>query len=64
MKHTLQRNQYTTIGPEQIWKLYNNTAGIFRGGGNSGSPKLMRADGPRRTDLLIVIDPESGRFWT
>ena len=60
MKKVLSTSQFTTLGPSEIWKLYSSVSGIFRGGGNSKSPKLLRADGPRRTDLLIVTDHNSG----
>jgi len=54
---TLIKGQYTTFGPDEIWTLYNNLHGIFRGGGNTSSPKLTRAAGLRKTDLRIVYDP-------
>ncbi|MBU6953660.1 hypothetical protein [Hahella sp. HN01] len=60
MSTRLKKGQFTTIGPDEIWKIYNNLHGIFRGGGNSKSPKLVRADGPRRKDLDVRIDPDSG----
>lgn len=56
----LKKGQFTTIGPDEIWKLYNNLHGIFRGGGNSISPKIVRADGPRRKDLDVRVDPNTG----
>lgn len=56
----LVKGQFTTIGPDEIWKIYNNLHGIFRGGGNSTSPKIVRADGPRRKDLDVRIDPNTG----
>lgn len=60
MSLQLKQGQYTTVGPDEIWKLYNNLHGIFRGGANQQSPKLVRADGPRRKDLDVRIDPSSG----
>jgi hypothetical protein len=60
MSVLLKKGQFTTIGPDEIWKLYNNLHGIFRGGGNSNSPKIVRADGPRRKDLDVRIDPNTG----
>jgi len=56
----LQSGRFTTIGPDQIWKVYCNLHGIFRGGGGSGSPKIIRADGPRRKDLDIRVDADTG----
>lgn len=60
MSIVLKKGQFTTIGPEEIWKLYNNLHGIFRSGGNTKSPKIVRADGPRKKDLDIRIDPLTG----
>ncbi len=60
MSTLLKKGQFTTIGPDEIWKIYNNLHGIFRGGGNTKSPKIVRADGPRRKDLDVRIDPNSG----
>jgi hypothetical protein len=57
MTQRISKSRFTTIGPGEVWKLYNNMYGIFRGGGGKQSPKLIRADGPRRSDLLIVVDP-------
>lgn len=56
----LSKNKFTTLGPDEIWKLYHNLHGIFRCGGNTKSPKLVRADGPRRKDLDVRIDPTTG----
>lgn len=60
MPNLLQKGQFTTIGPDEIWKIYNNLHGIFRGGGNAKAPKIIRADGPRRKDLDVRIDPNTG----
>ena len=60
MSVVLKKGQFTTVGPEEIWKIYNNFHGIFRGGGNTKAPKVIRADGPRRKDLDIRIDPDTG----
>ncbi len=60
MSTILKKGQFTTIGPDEIWKIYNNLHGIFRSGGNTQSPKIVRADGPRRKDLDIRIDPNTG----
>jgi len=59
MSIILKRGQFTTIGPDEIWKIYNDLHGIFRGGGNTKAPKIVRADGPRRKDLDIRIDPDT-----
>ena len=61
MHHTIIKNQYTTLGPDEIWRIYHNVSGIFRGGGGSSSLKLARTDGPRRSDLLIIPDPHTGQ---
>lgn len=60
MSVLLKKGQFTTIGPDEIWKIYSNLHGIFRGGGNTKAPKIVRADGPRRKDLDVRIDPNSG----
>ena len=56
MTQQVSRSRFTTLSPDEVWKIYNNVNGIFRGGGGSNAPKLMRADGPRRTDLHIFTD--------
>lgn len=48
---------YTSIPPSEIWKVYDNLAGLFRGGGSDGSPKLVTASGPRARDFNFVYDP-------
>lgn len=60
MSILLVKGQFTTIGPDEIWKIYSNLHGIFRGGGNTKIPKIVRADGPRRKDLDIRLDPRTG----
>jgi len=60
MSVVLKKGQFTTVGPDEIWKIYNNLHGIFRSGGNTSAPKIVRADGPRRKDLDIRIDPNTG----
>ncbi|MGN6323039.1 MAG: hypothetical protein ACTHNE_15060 [Dyella sp.] len=60
MSISLPKGKFTVIGPDEIWKLYNDLHGIFRGGGNSAAPKIFRADGPRRKDLDVRPDPETG----
>lgn len=60
MNIKLEKGKFTTLGPDEIWKIYNNLHGIFRGGGNSKLPKIVRADGPRRKDLDVRIDSATG----
>jgi hypothetical protein len=55
-----QNNVYTTLGPTDLWRVYNNLDGLFRGGGNATSPKLIPADGPRAADFTMVYDPAEG----
>jgi hypothetical protein len=52
-----QSNVYTTLGPSELWRVYNQLDGLFRGGGNSESPQLIRANGPRANDFAIIFDP-------
>lgn len=56
MKTRLEDSKYTTLGPDKIWKFYSDLAGLYRGGGNSNSPKILRADGPRAKDVTIIFD--------
>ena len=60
MSILLVKGRFTTIGPDEIWKIYNSLHGIFRGGGNAKAPKIVRANGPRRKDLDVRIDPSTG----
>ena len=60
MSVLLKKGQFTTIGPDEIWKIYSNLHGIFRGGGNTKVPKIVRADGPRRKDLDVRMDSSTG----
>ena len=60
MNIKLEKGKFTTLGPNEIWKLYNNLHGIFRGSGNKKAPKIVRADGPRRKDLDFRIDSSTG----
>lgn len=60
MSIKLEKGKFTTLGPDEIWKLYNNLHGIFRGGGNTKAPKIVRADGPRRKDLDVRLNTDSG----
>lgn len=59
MSISLLKGKFTVIGPDEIWKLYSDLHGIFRGGGNSTIPKIVRADGPRRADLDVRVDPKT-----
>jgi len=38
MSIILKKGQFTTVSPEEIWKIYNNLHGIFRGSGNTKIP--------------------------
>jgi hypothetical protein len=51
---------FTTLGPDDLWKIYADVSGIFRGGGNSTDPKLLGPKGPRSRDFTIVFDPTQG----
>lgn len=51
-----QSDVYTTIGPAELWRVYDNLEGLFRGGGNSVSPQLVRAHGPRASDFSMIYD--------
>lgn len=60
MSIILVKGRFTTIGPDEIWKIYNDVHGIFRGGGNMNAPRIIRADGPRRKDLDVRFDSNTG----
>jgi hypothetical protein len=49
--------KYTTIQPEDLWKVYANVPALFRGGGGASSPKLIGSKGPSARHLDIVYDP-------
>ncbi|BBM02393.1 hypothetical protein [Microbulbifer sp. GL-2] len=57
MSEILRKGKYTTVGPEDIWKVYNEIHGIFRGSGNTTTPKI---DKMRPSDLTVVTNPETG----
>lgn len=58
MKRKLEDSKYTVLTPNDLWKFYSSVVGIYRGGGNTQSPKLLRANGPRARDVTIVYDPD------
>lgn len=51
-----QNDVYTAIGPSELWRVYDKLEGLFRGGGNSTSPQLIRANGPRANDFTMIFD--------
>ncbi|WP_215396142.1 hypothetical protein [Rheinheimera oceanensis] len=58
MKYRIEDGKYTTLGPQELWAFYRGLSGLYRGAGSSGSPKLVRANGPRSKDVTIVYDAE------
>lgn len=55
-----QDDLFTTIAPEDLWRVYTDIAGIFRGGGNASGPRLVGPKGPRSSDFTIVYDLAEG----
>ncbi len=51
------KDLYTQILPEELWKVYSSLDALFRGGGNSSSPRLLGPKGVRASDFHIVADP-------
>lgn len=49
---------YTTIKPEDVWKVYQNIECLFRGGGNRTDAKLIGPKGVRAQDFTIIYDDE------
>jgi len=47
---------YTELLPDEIWDLYRNLNGIFAGGGNTKSAKLIGMKGLRARDFDIRYD--------
>lgn len=41
MNIELEKGKFTTLGPDEIWKIYNNIHGIFRGSGTLKHLKLL-----------------------
>lgn len=58
MKYRLENAKYTVLRPEELWCFYAGVCGLYRGGGASQGPKLIRATGPRSRDVRIVYDPD------
>ena len=50
------KDLYTELKPEEIWKVYRNVEALFRGGGNQGSPRLYGSKGVRARDFKIFFD--------
>lgn len=49
---------YTTLSPDEIWKVYWNIDFLFRGGGSRDNPNLIGTKGPRARDFDIRYDTE------
>lgn len=58
MKYRIEEGRYTVLKPEELWQFYSGNVGLYRGGGNTREPKLVRANGPRASDIVIVYDAE------
>jgi hypothetical protein len=58
MKIKIEDSKYTVLNPNQIWNFYSSQSGIYRGGGNTQDPKIVRANGPRTRDVTVIYDPE------
>ncbi|GAA6167381.1 hypothetical protein [Sessilibacter corallicola] len=58
MKSKLEDSKYTILKPDEVWQFYSTVAGIYRGGGNSSSSKIVRANGPRVKDVNVIYDPD------
>ncbi|VAW86532.1 hypothetical protein MNBD_GAMMA17-2272 [hydrothermal vent metagenome] len=57
-KVKIGNNLYTEISPDEIWKLYSHVNGLFSGGGNTSSSKLISPKGPRARDFDIRYDDD------
>ncbi len=51
-------NLYTTLLPEEVWKVYADVEGLFRSGGNRKDSKLIGPKGIRARDFLVAFDDE------
>ncbi len=51
------KDLYTQVKPEDIWKVYSSLDALFRGGGNQSSPRFYGPKGVRASDFNIIIDP-------
>lgn len=52
------KDLYTQIRPEELWKIYSNLDALFRGGGNNNSARLFGPKGIRASDFRIINDAE------
>lgn len=50
------KDLYTQIMPNELWKIYSSLDALFRGGGNSSSPRLFGPKGVRASDFHIATD--------
>jgi hypothetical protein len=50
---------YTTIQPDDVWKVYQNIEALFRSGGNRKNAKLIGPKGIRARDFDIIFDQEA-----
>jgi len=48
---------FTTVQPEDLWRVYADVSQLFRGGGSQSDPKLIGPKGPRSSDFTIIYDP-------
>jgi hypothetical protein len=58
LRQRLEDAKYTVLGPDELWAFYAGAPGIYRGGGNSSTAKLVRPDSPRSRDITVIFDPE------
>lgn len=54
----IEEGKYTVLEPVELWQFYFGNAGLYRGGGSTSNPKLIRANGPRARDIKILYDAE------
>ena len=50
------KDLYTELKPEEIWRVYSHVDALFRGGGNQSSPRLCGHKGVRARDFNIFFD--------
>jgi len=58
MKSKSKEELYTTIKPDDVWKVYQNVECLFRSGGNRTNSKLIGPKGIRAKDFHIEYDEE------
>ena len=51
---------YISLEGASIWDVYDSLSGIFRGGGNQTSPKLVKQSGLRERDFTFWTDEKTG----